>query len=237
MANFAVIDSDGTGFAWQITGLSKAWSVSEYYYACLSKVSFVSGSSLATLNAYDYFPLGGTAYNFGSTSSVSSSYPYSWTPSSQYGSNPITFYPMVAEISTGLRWSIGVNGTIPSGQNAEAYVFTPSAVRPPLFNWTYPKASGVSFNLTAIEWNSLMENINLVRAYKGLFTVWYTEAQVGNYFTAAMYNQAYPAVNGLYNYMTAQGKAYISAISEVSVGDELTANHLNYLRLALNSVT
>lgn len=108
--------------------------------------------------------------------------------------------------------------------------------RPPFFYWTYTKTSGGNFNLTASEWNGFMNNLNLVRAYKGVFTIAYTTAYTGNSFTAAMYNQAQPAVNGLYNYMSAQGKAYISATSEVSVGDTITANSLNYLQLALNTV-
>lgn len=111
--------------------------------------------------------------------------------------------------------------------------------RPSLFYWTYNKTSGGNFNLTADEWNSFMNNINLVRSYKGLFTVGYTTAYTGNTFTAAMYNQAYPAVTQyeLYIAMTSQGQSYVNAISEVNAGDTITANHLNYLQLALNTIT
>lgn len=114
---------------------------------------------------------------------------------------------------------------------------TTSAGRPAFFYWTYPKTSGQIVNLYAFEWNDFMNNINLVRTYKGLFTVSYTTAYSGNTITAAMYNQAYSAVSGMYFNMTTQGQAYINAISAVNPGDILTANHLNYLQLALNTVT
>lgn len=109
--------------------------------------------------------------------------------------------------------------------------------RPPFFYWTYSKVSGQNVNLYAFEWNDFMNNINLVRTYKGLFTVSYTTAYSGNTITAAMYNQAHPAVGGMYFNMTTQGQAYMNAISEVDPGNILTANHLNYLQLALNTVT
>lgn len=109
---------------------------------------------------------------------------------------------------------------------------------PTTFLWTNTKTSGgnVTLTLTASEWNGLMTNINYVRSYKGTYTIGYTSAVTGNIFTAAMYNQAHPAVNGLYAYMTVTGQNYINATSEVSTGDTLTANSLNYLQLALNTV-
>lgn len=107
---------------------------------------------------------------------------------------------------------------------------------PTTFSWTYSKTSGGNFNLTATEWNGLMTNINYVRAYKGTYTVSYTPAVAGNDFTAAMYNQAQPAINGLYYYMTSTGQSYIDATAEVSAGDSITANSLNYMLNALNTV-
>jgi len=107
---------------------------------------------------------------------------------------------------------------------------------PTTFLWTYAKTSGGDFNLTASEWNNFIANINYVRSFKGLFTIGYTTAVTGNTFTAAMYNQAQPAVNGLYSYMTATGQNYINATSEVSVGNIITANSINYLQYALNTV-
>jgi len=147
------------------------------------------------------------------------------------GLSPNTYYDITAII-----WYTAVEGGSYSYVSITNSAIT-SAARPSFFYWTYAKTQGNTFNLTAAEWNGFMDNINLVRAYKGLFTVSYTTAITGNAFTAAMYNQAYSAVNGMYNYMTTMGQAYINATSVMSSGDIITANSLNYLQLSLNTVT
>lgn len=113
---------------------------------------------------------------------------------------------------------------------------TATVTVPTAFSWTYSKTSGGDFNLTADEWNGLMSNINYVRAYKGVYTISYTYAYTGYNFTANMYNEAHPAINGLYYYMTSTGQSYISATSEVTQDDDISANSLNYIVNALNTV-
>ena len=114
-----------------------------------------------------------------------------------------------------------------------------TAVRPPSFNWSYAKTQGGDFNLKAFEWNDFMDNINLVRDYKGYGQIWYTTALMGNTFTSNMYDQAHSAVNEMYNYMSTQGKSYINSITSTgwNTGQAITANHLNYIVSALNSIT
>lgn len=110
--------------------------------------------------------------------------------------------------------------------------------RPPFFYWTYTKTSGGDFNLKAYEWNDFMDNINLVRTYKGYGQIWYTTASLGYPFTSNMYDQAHSSVNEMYNYMSAQGKSYINSITSTgwNTGQTITANHLNYIVSALNSI-
>lgn len=98
----------------------------------------------------------------------------------------------------------------------EEYAFTKGTARPPYFSWTYPKMKGGDFNLTKDEWNDFTANINLVRAYKGLPAYNFTTAVHGNYFTAAMYNEARAAIRGISGYGT-----YIPLVAS---GDDITAD-------------
>ena len=103
-----------------------------------------------------------------------------------------------------------------------------SAGRPEKYYWTYSKQSGYKFNLTADEWNGLLYNINAVRNYKGLSNYNFTYAYSGNKFTAAMYNQAVYAIQGV--------PGYGSYIYTVSKGDRIYASHLNNLISELNAI-
>lgn len=107
---------------------------------------------------------------------------------------------------------------------------------PTTFSWTYTKTASTNFNLTAIEWNTFLDNINYARTFKGYSTIWYTAANVGSSFTAVMYNQAHSAINEMYYYMSGTGQSYVNATAEVLTGNTVTANSLNYLQLALNTV-
>lgn len=237
MAKFRVTQSDSSGFAWEITDLSKNWGApSEYGWAALVTHPFVSGTSNVS-SVYNYFPEGGYAYNFNVPFPIISSYPYSWTPYSEYNGQQFTFYPAIYETSTGSVWSVGQNNTIPLGSPAEGYTFTPQSNRPPLFYWTNNKTMGSAFNLLASEWNSFTQNINLVRQYKGLNNVSFSTAVKNYTVTASIYNEGYWAVNSMYSYMTSQGAMYMNAINSVAPKDIITANHLNNLQLALNTIT
>lgn len=103
-----------------------------------------------------------------------------------------------------------------------------SVGRPVKYYWTYSKQSGSQFNLTADEWNGLLYNINAVRNYKGLSNYSFTYAYSGNNFTAAMYNQAVYAIQGV--------PGYGSYIYTVSKGDKIYASHLNNLISELNAI-
>jgi hypothetical protein len=97
------------------------------------------------------------------------------------------------------------------------------------FSWTYPKISGQPFNLTANEWNSFTSKINDFRNYKGLSNYSFTAAVSGNPFTAAMYNQARLAIQGI--------SGYGGYIPTVSSGQQITAYMLNILVSELNAIT
>ena len=99
---------------------------------------------------------------------------------------------------------------------------------PNKFYWTTPKVSGGTFNLTATEWNGLCENINLVRAYKGLGAYNFTTAYIGYPFTADMYNQAVYAIQGV--------PGYGSYLYPVIPKQTITADHMNILVNELNVI-
>lgn len=106
--------------------------------------------------------------------------------------------------------------------------FVSAQTRPAKFYWTYSKAQGGSFNLTATEWNNLCANINSVRAYKGLTAYSFTTAYTGNIFYAYMYNQAVEAIQGVDGY-----GSYLSAVTSKST---ITAYHMNILVSELNAI-
>jgi hypothetical protein len=73
---------------------------------------------------------------------------------------------------------------------------TTNAARPTNFTWTYPKLSGVTFNLTAGEWNALTAKINEFRViYKGMSSYGFAPAYSSNAFEAYYYQQAVNAIN------------------------------------------
>lgn len=98
--------------------------------------------------------------------------------------------------------------------------------RPSDFVWTYPKTSGGDFNLTASEWDTLMERINDFREYKSRNRSTYTTAFAGNTFYDYIFNEA---VNML---------AVINSDLPATVSSGLTvyASELNKLRDSLNAV-
>ena len=105
---------------------------------------------------------------------------------------------------------------------------TPSTSRPSQFYWSNVKTRGGLYNLTAVEWNDLCANINAVRSYKGLSIYNFTTAYKGDTFYAAMYNQAVESISNI---------AGVSVyLSYVSPDQTVTADHLNLLVSAINSV-
>lgn len=144
------------------------------------------------------------------------------------GLNPSTTYNSSAEIyyynsnypSDSTSWGIS---------NLSLSITTPSAPRPSTFSWTYSKVSGGNMNLTATEWNSLCNNINLVRQYKGLSNYYFETVYSGGTFLANHYNMAVYAIRAI--------SGYSSVLSIVNNGDIIYASLLNNLVSTLNSIT
>lgn len=86
-----------------------------------------------------------------------------------------------------------------------------------IFKWTYAKTKGAEFNLTATEWNNLIDFVNDQRSSDYSFT----KAVKGNTFTAAMYNQMVSA---------------IGAGTTVSKGQVITAALMNALVTNANNM-
>lgn len=155
--------------------------------------------------------------------------------SSQYfvGLEPGTTYSITATIHYSSTPTSGVDSTITvSGSfttEAEPEPEPEPDPRPAYFSWNTAKTSGEKFNLTASEWNSLMDNINDVRTWCGHSQYGYTSASSGATFTALIYNQAVNAINGI--------SKYSGSLSSVSSGDKIYASQLNALSAAINSIS
>ena len=87
---------------------------------------------------------------------------------------------------------------------------------------------GQSFKLTAAEWNSLTRNINMIRTYKNYSTYSFTTVYAGDTVTAAIYNEARKAIQGISGY-----GAYIPTVYSL---DNITAYALNTLVSELNAI-
>lgn len=86
-----------------------------------------------------------------------------------------------------------------------------------IFKWTYDKTKGAEWNLTATEWNNLIEFVNANRSTAYSFT----RAVKGNTFTANIYNEMVSA---------------IGAGTRVSKGDIITAALMNQLVTNANNM-
>jgi hypothetical protein len=123
---------------------------------------------------------------------------------------------------------LSVNGVILNSSASVVFVTTNVADRPNNFHWTTPKHSGdPATTLTAAEWNTFINRINEFRVYKGLVSYNFTNAYSGNYFTAAMFNQARNAIADM-NLTNLPGVK--------NRGDFVYASQLNALVSCLNEV-
>lgn len=123
------------------------------------------------------------------------------------------------------------------------YIEPPISVipRPDYFEWTYPKIKGEEFNLKALEWCNLLDNINEVRVYKGYNEIpegttsstdyykYFTYPDSGDIFRYQHYNQALNAITGML------GTGYND--NAVKKGDPVTAAKINLLVSWLNGIT
>lgn len=104
----------------------------------------------------------------------------------------------------------------------------PEPERPGYFYWDTAKTSGAKFNLTASEWNRLINNINSVRSYLGYSNASFSKAVAGNEFTAKMFNQARSAIISI--------SGFSGYISQASSGGKVYANMLNALQGGINGL-
>jgi hypothetical protein len=118
--------------------------------------------------------------------------------------------------------------------------------RPQKFSWTkgayneltgcYEKVKGSTFDLTALEWQGLYDNINQVRVYKnvGAYDFYGSDAPVskGDVFYSYLYNRAVFAIQTIDNLGT-----YGSNLAFVDPHTPIFASQLNDLMYAINSVT
>lgn len=97
------------------------------------------------------------------------------------------------------------------------------------FAWDTAKASGKSFNVTASEWNRLIDKITEVYTYLGWpnyqDTYPITKVSSGGIFYAERFNEVREAIGNLYS----------TGISTKSKGDVITAADLNQLVTSLNA--
>jgi hypothetical protein len=101
--------------------------------------------------------------------------------------------------------------------------------KPSTFNWDVAKVSGNSFNLSAVEWNNLLNKVNEFRQYRGLQNVsTFTYASSGGVFTADMFDQAINIINTM--------SPATSTPALKNKGDTIYASDINKLRDSLNSI-
>lgn len=237
-----ILGGNGTGirFAYSVSDLNYAWDTTHYQGILFTTSPFVSGMHISDPNSF--------VHTYGVISSMTSGlYRLAWdstyySSANQYSftgweltnaSNTITIYPGLVQTSWYI-WGLTSTGSVAQGSTVPGITLSVDSTRPKYFYWTYAKNSGGTFNLTAIEWNTLTANINQVRVYKGLTeykgatNLGFTMAFKGNSFTAAMYNQAVEAIQEI--------SGYGAFLSYVSPGDTIYASHLNNLVSELNAI-
>ncbi|WP_432352651.1 hypothetical protein [Sporosarcina sp. A2] len=128
-------------------------------------------------------------------------------------------------------WIYVYNNSGQSFSASRSFVFTKS--KPIPFNWTNAKTSGGMYNLTAIEWNGLLDKVNEFRGYKGLSQLTFNRSvgsgAISGYIVlaASSFNAAANAVNGM---------SPSTGSPTASTDNIVTASSLNALRNALNSI-
>ena len=117
----------------------------------------------------------------------------------------------------------------PSG-NSTTVTATPINTRPSYFSWDTSKVQGQPFNLTATEWNRLIQNVKDVHDYKlGSYDATaypMTTVSQGGTFFATLFNQVRFAIGSLNS----------TGIAEKILGNVITAADLNTLRDKLNGI-
>lgn len=193
--------------------LYSAGSVNVVGYLCNNTSSFDTTSGIPT-SQLAYSDNDGVGNNFEIT--------YKVTAGREY-------YLWVRGYSSGYSGTVTINIYPPEGSTTN---------RPSYFAWDAPKVSGAAFNITASEWRNLLDNINEVCVYRGLFPVNSTSnpsaidsfyyPSKGDEFKATMYNQC------IYQFE----RLGLISYSDYSVksGENITAVRINFLRDTINDV-
>ncbi len=165
---------------------------------------YISGRDNSNLSFVQYVGLGTSSYTFNTDAN-----------GEQFANNSLYLVRVVAVDS--------------SGNTGYAERFVTVIKTKPSFSWSYPKASGSSFNIYATEWNNLLDKVNEFRQYKGLSAInTFTYAYSGMEFTASMMNQPINIINTM--------SPNTSTPSVKVKGDSIFASDINRLRDSLNSI-
>lgn len=139
------------------------------------------------------------------------------------------------ELQVGVSYTIWVYAFDADGNSfgaSASAIF--SRPRPTEFYWDYTKTSDGMYNLTATEWNRLLDTVNEFRAYKGLatrnFNRTITSGALNTYVepTADSFNAVRNAISDC--------SPSISVPTSVSSGDIIVAQKLHDLRNSVNSI-
>lgn len=99
--------------------------------------------------------------------------------------------------------------------------------KPDYFEWTNSKSSNKSFNVTAEEWNRLIDTVIAVHEYMGEYNESaypMTKVEKGEPFYADYFNEVRFAI----------GSVYSTGLSDKSSGDPIKASDLNQLVTSIN---
>lgn len=152
-------------------------------------------------------------WTIAATRPTSSTYTYSnLTPSTRYTLRARIYYT--------------VNGS--ETYKDVSAIFTTPSLRPDYFEWDTAKVPGGNFNITASEWKKLLQNIEAVRAYKGVNSANFSYPSKGDTFLASHYNTALNGITGIL------GSGYNA--NAVQPGWDITAARINLLRDMINDI-
>lgn len=176
-----------------------------------------------------YVSINGSPYDVQHMLTGGTSYLYRKTGFTAGQSYPIAVYVYWYE-GNQMMGPTKVDG--PSYVTAGYGIYNPSIAK---FYWNTNKVSGQAFNLTAVEWNALMNKINEVRARYSKTAISDAFATRGNNFTAYIYNRAVYGIAEIFGNTSSvnYGGYYISTHN---TGDIVYASYLTNIQGVLNAL-
>lgn len=133
-------------------------------------------------------------------------------------------------LTPGVLYDFGIRGVYDSSNFSEmsTVAFTPWYMKPYAFSWDNPKTSGGSYNVTANEWNRLINTITQLYRYKGWSLSAYpmTTVSPGNTFYYSYFKQVRDAI----------GSKQATGIQDRTGVVRVLAAELNTLVSTLNSL-